>query len=335
MYKGEKNMGKIVVMGAAILDVLVHPAPPEVFLTGSSPVSTIRISTGGDALNEAVRLAQLGIHPQLCTLLGKDDAGELIKARCQKLGIGLELAEETGEIPTSVNVVLVQENGERNFLTNPAATLRQLKMVHLPAKLPKDTQILCFASMFVSPWLKNQELSEIFSRAKKQGVTVCADMTKCKNRERAQDMRETLANVDYLFANEEEAACLTGKGSYEEAAEELLNCGAGCVILKLGRRGCYAAAQKECFHVPAFRVPCVDTTGAGDSFAAGFLYGLMKGESLRRCAIMGNACGALAVKQIGTEPDTPLREELDRLLAAVPDTKEEGKGKQNNGEKAI
>ena len=61
----------------------------------------------------------------------------------------------------------------------------------------------------------------------------------------------------------------------------------------------------------------------------------MKGESLRPCATMGNACGALAVKQIGTEPDTPLREELDRLLAAVPDTKEEGKGKQNNGEKAI
>ena len=92
-------MGKIVVMGAAILDVLVHPAPPEVFLTGSSPVSTIRISTGGDALNEAVRLAQLGIHPQLCTLLGKDDAGELIKARCQKLGIGRSWQKRPGKFP--------------------------------------------------------------------------------------------------------------------------------------------------------------------------------------------------------------------------------------------
>lgn len=322
MYNGEKTMGKIVIIGAAILDVLVRPADPEVFLTGSTSAETIHVSTGGDALNEAVRLAQLGIRPQLCTLLGKDDAGQLIKTRCQKLGIGMEMTKETEEISTSVNVVLVQKNGERNFLTSPAGTLRQLKQEHLPERFPKDTEILSFASIFVSPWLKNQELFKIFSQAKEQGILVCADMTKCKNKERAEEMRESFSKIDYLFANEEEAKCLTGKELYTEAAEVLLNCGTGCVILKRGKQGCFVAARKERFCVPGFQVSCVDTTGAGDSFAAGFLYGLLQKKSLRECAVLGNACGALAVRQTGMAAGLSLQAELDQLLAAEGMTKE-------------
>ena len=181
-------MKNIMIIGAAIGDVLVYPASPEVFASGSHPAREILLSTGGDGLNEATVLAGLGKDPYLCTLLGRDQMGELVKAHCQTRGIRQDFLRNEGDIPTGLNVVLVQENGERSFLTNPSSTLRNLKACHIPEIFPQDVGILCLASIFVSPWLGSQELAEIFARAKMQGITVCADMTKRKKGETAWNM---------------------------------------------------------------------------------------------------------------------------------------------------
>ena len=165
-------MKNIMIIGAAIGDVLVYPASPEVFASGSHPAREILLSTGGDGLNEATVLAGLGKEPYLCTLLGRDQMGELVKTHCQTRGIRQDFLRCEEDIPTGLNVVLVRENGERSFLTNPSSTLRNLKPCHIPETFPGDVEILCLASIFVSPWLGSQELAEIFARAKKQGITV-------------------------------------------------------------------------------------------------------------------------------------------------------------------
>ena len=79
-------MKNIMIIGAAIGDVLVYPASPEVFVSGSYPVREILLSTGGDGLNEATVLAGLGKEPYLCTLLGRDQMGELVTAHCRTRG---------------------------------------------------------------------------------------------------------------------------------------------------------------------------------------------------------------------------------------------------------
>lgn len=112
-------------------------------------------------------------------------------------------------------------------------------------------------------------------------------------------MREAFSQVDYLFANKEEAGLVTGKERLQDMADAFLACGTGCVVIKCGREGCFVKNRETAFCVPGFCVPCVDTTGAGDSFAAGFLYGLLNGKDLHTCALYGNACGALAVQQVG------------------------------------
>ena len=218
-------MKNIMIIGAAIGDVLVYPASPEVFASGSHPAREILLSTGGDGLNEATVLAGLGKDPYLCTLLGRDPMGELVKTHCQTRGIRQDFLRYEEDISTGLNVVLVQENGERSFLTNPSSTLRNLKPCHIPEIFPQDVGILCLASIFVSPWLGSQELAEIFARAKMQGITVCADMTKRKQGETAWDMKEAFSKVDYLFANREEGQLLTGRKEPEEIAEVFLECG--------------------------------------------------------------------------------------------------------------
>lgn len=258
-------MGKIMIIGAAVADVLARPVGPEVFKTGSMAAEDIVLSTGGDGLNEATVLAGLGEEPFLCTVLGEDFAGEIIRNHCQTQGICMNYIRSDSTLSTGINVVLVEKNGERSFLTNPYGTLRNLTLGHIPNPFPKEVEILCLASIFVSPHLGNRELTALFSRAKDQGICVCADMTKRKNQETAWDMRDSLS----------------------------------CVVIKLGAGGCYIRNRDKSFTLPGFPVKCVDTTGAGDSFAAGFLYGLSKGLELSECGLYGNACGALAVGQLG------------------------------------
>ena len=281
-------MKNIMIIGAAIGDVLVYPASPEVFASGSHPAREILLSTGGDGLNEATVLAGLGKEPYLCTLLGRDQMGELVKTHCQTRGIRQDFLRCEEDIPTGLNVVLVRENG--------------------------DVEILCLASIFVSPWLGSQELVEIFARAKTQGITVCADMTKRKQGETAWDMKEAFSQVDYLFANREEGQLLTGREETEEIAEVFLECGAGCAVIKNGEKGCYIKNEKEAFAIPGFSVECVDTTGAGDSFCAGFLYGLSEKKDLYTCGLYGNACGALAVRQVGACREKILWKDVKKLI---------------------
>lgn len=295
-----KQSPEIIIIGAAIIDILVRPADAEVFQAGSLPAEDIRMSVGADALNEAVVLARLGKKVRLETVLGADKAGDLIRSHCEKCGIELPDDCVKTELPTGINVVLIDPAGERHFLTNPKSSLRKLTVEDIHIPFPDMAQIVCFASIFVFPQIGVKELVRIFSQAKSQGKIVCADMTKRKKGETTEEMAPALKYVDYLFPNDQEAMLLTGKGTVEEAADCLLKAGVKHVVIKCGSRGCYLRSREDYGWVPAVSgVKCVDTTGAGDSFAAGFLYALSEGKSLWECARFANECGAKAVGMVG------------------------------------
>ena len=195
MKNGKKD--RIVIVGAGVVDVLVNPVDISVFEKGSVPVEHIKISTGGDALNEAVILSRLrrnehnmpgsekadavkmpGPKVSLVTVLGDDDAGKSVLNRCEQEGIDTAFVTVDEKQETSVNIVMIQPDGSRSFFTNPKSTIRKLALEHIPKSFPEDAGILCMASIFVSPLLRDGELAEIFRRAKAQGLVICADMTK-------------------------------------------------------------------------------------------------------------------------------------------------------------
>lgn len=339
---------KVVIAGAGILDVLVQPVKKDIFEKGSVPVENIKISTGGDALNEATVLARLkkaaefiseeernerkgdtrrkaretesaGMETDLTadsqvyflSVLGKDEAGESIRSHCEREGISTEFVTRDDSIDTGVNVVLVQEDGSRSFFTNPKSTLRKLELSHFPEKFPEDAGILSMASIFVSPLLGVEEYAEVFARARAQGMIVCADMTKCKNGETVKDMEAAFSKIDYLFSNEEEAGAVTQKKSLPEMADALFQSGVKNVIIKCGGRGCYvknASLEAQFPAVPGTN--CVDTTGAGDSFAGGFLCALSEGRTLEECIRWGNVCGSLATEAVGACVGIQSREQV-------------------------
>jgi len=293
-------MKKVEIIGAAIIDVLVSPAEESVFQTGSYAADNIVMTYGGDALNEGTVLQGLGIPVHLETVIGDDSAGESICRHMEEIGLEKNGLHRKEGMITSVNVVLVKKNGERCFLTNPQGSQPKLQIEDITMPFSEEISILCFASIFVFPQMKVQELKRIFSQAKSQGILVCADMTKRKKNETVEDMAEALQYVDYLLPNEEEAMLLTGKNTAEDAAWCLYDAGVGTVIIKCGARGCYVKNSEAAYWKPAVpNVTSVDTTGAGDSFVAGFLCGLYKGLPLDDCVELANQCGAKAVQRIG------------------------------------
>ena len=291
---------EIVIIGAAIIDVLARSVGAEVFETGSYPAEDIHMTTGADALNEAMILAKKGRRVQLETVIGQDDAGKFIQTHCEETGIMVRDACVRKEEKTGMNIVLVEKDGTRSFLTNPHGTLRSLKMEHIQIPFPESAKVICFASIFVFPKIGPDELVKIFSQAKMQGKIVCADMTKRKKGETLEDMEEAFSYIDYLFPNDEEAILLTGAVSVEEAAARIKSAGVGNVIIKCGKRGCYVQTDVEkCWISAEKNVNCIDTTGAGDSFAAGFLHALLAGKNAIECAKEGNRYGAESVQHIG------------------------------------
>ena len=293
-------MKQVQIIGAAIVDVLVKPADERVFAVGSFPAEQIVMSCGGDALNEATVLHKLGGSVTLRTVLGEDEAGKTVLRRMEQLGLDTRGVRIRPELRTSVNVVMVKPDGQRCFLTDPRSSQRMLRTEDLELPFRPETEILCFASMFVFPLMKTAEMATVFRAAKEQGILVCADMTKRKNGETTADVAEALRYVDYLFPNDAEAMLLTGKGTVEEAARDLLDAGVGTVVVKCGAEGCYILNRQGAFRVPAEEnVVCLDSTGAGDSFVGGFLYGLARDLPMEECARLANRCGARAVEKLG------------------------------------
>jgi sugar/nucleoside kinase (ribokinase family) len=131
-------------------------------------------------------------------------------------------------------------------------------------------------------------------------------------------LERVIAAADVLLIAEPEATYLYPDMNRVEKARGLLALGPRVVVLKLGGEGCLVATAEETIHVPGFPVKVVDTVGAGDSFAAAFIAGWLRGGALRDCATLANAMGAVTTTQRGAGTRIPPRERLLAMLADHP-----------------
>lgn len=291
----------VTIIGAAIMDVLAGPVEKSVFKKGSQPVESTRLAFGGDALNEAVVLSQLGLKVELISKVGDDEAGKRVLDFLQEKRVDVTKVKTEVDLETGINIVLVTPDGERMFLTNPNGSLRKLSEADVMEQLDSAADIVCMASMFVSPLLDIPAMERIFQKIKsKPGRILVADMTTAKNGETLADIAGLLKYIDYLIPNEAEAARLTGETDVYRNAELFLEHGASCVVIKLGKKGCLICTKDKKVEIPAYpHVKLVDTTGAGDSFVAGFIWGLKNGMPLEECARFGCAVASCTVEKLG------------------------------------
>lgn len=288
------------VIGAAHLDALVEGVDESALQAGSTPAERIRLGFGGDALNEAVTLARLGGSVDLVSKIGCDSAGDMVLDFCRASCLPTEHIARQEGLSTSMNIVLIDRAGERRFITDPHSSLRALALSDVLPRVDTLAPVVCFASLFVFPRFRAEELETLFSAIKDKGCLLAADMTKRKNGEKLRDLAQVWPYLDILFANVEEAGLLTEAGTVEEMAQEMRDFGVKRAIIKTGARGCFVASEGFTGAVPGcVSRACIDTTGAGDNFAAAFLFAYAAGRNTQDSARFANAVASICVEHLG------------------------------------
>ncbi|CDF14606.1 sugar kinases ribokinase family [Eubacterium sp. CAG:581] len=215
-----------------------------------------------------------------------------------------------------MNIGLVTEDGERTFVTNRNGSLWKENIEHVDFEKMKQAKILSLASIFNCPLLDGKALVEIFKVAKAEGMTITADMIKPRLGETLDDIKEALSYVDYFFPNFDEACLMTGETDEAKVADVLYNCGVKNVVMKIGKRGCYIRNADGAMIVPACKgVTAIDTIGAGDNFASGFISAILQGKNIRECGVYANCTAAISVQHTGATSGVQNKEMVEEMLA--------------------
>lgn len=291
---------QISIIGAGVIDVLVGAVDEKIFTVDSSEMDYVKLAFGGDALNEAIALSRLGKKVQWISKVGDDDAGQRILNHVAASGIDVSGVKIQAGMETGVTIVLVDGRGERRFLTNPHSSLRKLSEEDIAPHVNEMAELVSFASMFISHLLDVPIMERLFRRIKASGRTLAADMKYPAKGETLNDLSGVLSCLDYFFPNEAELATLTGNSDVQNNIAALLNCGLKCAVVKRGDKGCIIATESAQIEIPAYPVKAVvDTTGAGDCFAAGFLWALSEGWQLEDCGHFACAVASCSVEAVG------------------------------------
>ena len=320
----------VVCAGIATVDLMADTVDSGALFRDTTRLRSLTMSTGGDAVNQATVLARLGARTALCALAGKDLWGDFLVRELEKESIDCGGVLRTDEVPTTVAIAMIDENRERHFAVKSGSTWA-FSLDHIDRGLIRDAGILSLASSFSLKGLDGEPTVELLQFAKECGCLTAVDYN-IGNELKALDrdlVRRMLALTDFAMPSLREARMLAGmeetadaparRAEIEEMAARIAEMGAKCVIIKLGADGCYVRGTNPAASafIPAYPARTADTTGAGDSFVAGFLSAFTGGEDLLSCARFGCAAGSCAVEAVGATAGVRDAGQVRERMAAV------------------
>jgi ribokinase len=280
----------------------------EIAITDSSE------APGGSAANTIYALGRLGASCGFVGALGRDSEGEIVLGFFTDVGVdtsGIKIREDarTGRV-----IGLVDPQGERALYIAPGANSTLLKE-DLDMDYISRAKMLHLSSFVGDEQLELQKhVVEQLSSEENVKISFAPGSLYAKKGLNA--ISPIIEKSHVLFLNEEEAKILTGNG-YEEASQEFLSMGCQIVAVTLREKGCCVVNNDEKLYIPSVEAHVVDTTGAGDAFCAGFLFGLSEGRTLRDCGLIGNYIASLCISEIGARSGLPDRLSLEEGLKKI------------------
>ena len=312
------NGVEVVGLGAMNMDLLYRVE--LIFTDGEAAVEEFSICPGGSAANTIYALAKLGVSAGSVGAVGDDEAGKVLLEDLQSVGVDVsQMAIKQAR--TGSVLGLTDRQGNRALYVSPAANslleeqdialqyLDQAKLIHL-SSFVDDKQFELQKNLLsqISPHPKVSFTPGALYAAK--GLEALAPLMK---------------RTDILFINQDEVEKLTGE-EFRAGAQRCLERGCQTVVVTLGkginiegerhRLACHIATSDQSYLVEAPQIPeqeSVETTGAGDAFAAGFLYGLLRGEGLKECGYLGDSVARFSIANIGARAGLPTLQQLSQI----------------------
>lgn len=270
----------VLCIGSAVMDITARPIGQKNQWEEKQRISAIQIQTGGDAANQSIRLADLGLDAALAACVGQDPNGSILCSSLRARGVRTEYIVSKKECATGTALVLVDEAGERHTFSVQGAH-STIEKADLPWDALNSCRAISLASLFSMPQLEKDGLLAFLQEAKKKGILIFADLAADKLKQGLPGIAPFLPYIDYFLPSLYDALAMTGAFDAQEAAKKYLDCGVKCVVIKCGSEGCYFVSEEHCGIVPAVKVDPVDTTGAGDCMSALFISRILRGESVR------------------------------------------------------
>lgn len=324
-------MAKVLGMGNALVDIITQIENDEVLAEFGLPKGSMTLvdldtsnfihsetsgmpkskASGGSSANTIHGLAHLGVETGFVGTVGNDEMGTFFKKDLQVNNITPILFRTMNE--TGRAMALITSDSERTFATYLGAAV-ELSSEDISRDIFEGYDYFYIEGYLV----QNHEMIEKAMRmASQANLKVCLDLASYNVVEANREVFKELISkyVDILFANEEEIKALNGKAP-EEAAREI-GPEVELAVIKMGAEGSFCYSNGELIRVGVRPSRPIDTTGAGDLYAAGFLYGHMNGYSLENCGKIGAILSGRVIELIGAKMDEATWEVLRREISAL------------------
>lgn len=324
-------MKKILGIGSALVDILTQLPNEDILKDLNLPKGSMtyvdaqtsveigeklaylgnQMASGGSAANTMSGLAQLGVEAGFLSKIGKDEVGRFFERQMTETHVKPQML--TSDTPSGCVQALVTPDGERTFATCLGAAA-ELCADDIKPELFEGWDILYVEGYLVA---NPTMLDKAVTTAKAAGLKIAIDMASYNVVEESRNYFMQLIDnyVDYVFANEQEAFALTGM----EACEALDFIASRCeiAVVKIGAKGAYIKRGDELVTIPPMKANVIDTNGAGDMWAAGFMAGLVKGENLAKCGQMGAIVAANVIEVLGTKMNAERWENIHTMIKTL------------------
>jgi sugar/nucleoside kinase (ribokinase family) len=271
----------------------------------------MRFVLGGSSAIFACNIARLGASVGFVGKLGADELGYFLKRRLEASAV--DTSRLVMDPSQTTGICISMSFPEEYAMVSYPGVRNTFALADVDLDYVKSARHLHMSGFYLLPSMRS-DVPGLFREAKEAGLSTSLDPDHDPSGKWNGGMRELLPYVDFFLPNEHEALSIGGAADLAAAADGIEHL-AKVTVIKRGAQGALAVSGGNRLTAPAFPVTPIDTTGAGDSFNAGFLFQQLQGASLEQSLRWGNACGALSTLTLGGTEGFPQRAEVEQFLA--------------------
>jgi sugar/nucleoside kinase (ribokinase family) len=303
-------MKRVHCLGVLVVDALSgplrhYPIPGRITQVNTE---TIRFMSGGGAANTASALCQMGIPAAVFSKLGDDPNGVFLLRELEAHGVDTRGICVSKTDTTPFTFVGVHPDGERTFIHTPGAN-RTFSLADIDRQALLNADYLLYDDLWVMPRLDGKPGAGLLEEAQTQGIVTLLD--ECWGLGPSRESFETMVpHAEYVLPSYHDLSAIYPGKTPEEIIAILHQLGAKKVVLKMGKAGCLLSCGGAVQAIASVATRVLDTTGAGDSFVAGFIAGLVRGCTDRESAVIGSRTAAVCIQHVGGAVGIPSFETL-------------------------
>ncbi|HEY0827703.1 MAG TPA: carbohydrate kinase family protein [Bacilli bacterium] len=284
--------------GILVADLFTDPLDKLLLPGELALVDNISLETGGCAINTGVNLSKLGAKVVLAGKVGNDFFGSAIKQDMQNKGLDIQGVGTAINCPTSKTLVVIVKGEDRRYIHSIGANA-EFTVRDIDYSLVKRAKVVYVGGLLAMPGLDPSQLVPLFQYAQEVKTKTILDVVVPSGAYIPEGLQALLPYVDVFLPNDDEALAISGLHDPLEQANWFAQMGAGTVIITRGSKGSVVQMGSRKFRIGTYPIKLVDSSGGGDAFSSGFIFGELKGWGLQKKLELASALGASACMSRG------------------------------------